>query len=337
MRVASVCSGIGGCEITARRLGWRCVFVSEIQPFAGAVLERHYPHVPNVGDMLNIRGEDYDGKIDIIAGGTPCPSFSNAGKRKGLDDPRGKLTPAFAKLARDTRAPWLVWENVPGVLWCDRGKAFARILRMFTGRGLHVPPEGWKSAGIVTGAGGRYSVAWRVLDSQYTRVAGYERALPQLRRRLWLVGHRGDWAAPAEILIGPQAVPPVPRPVRLPEDTDSAPDAGSSRNPVSIAGNVISRDPANEFVRRQKGWRTGASFCLPAKQPCCICDGAGVRYMTPVEYERLMGFPDGYTDVPFRGRPASGHARRHALGNSWPLNCAQFVLGRIDRYVKGVL
>ena len=324
-------------QIIARRLGWECAFVSEIQPFAGAVLARHYPHVPNVGDMLGIKGEDYEGEIDIIAGGTPCPSFSRAGKRLGLSDPRGLLTPAFARLARRTRAPWLVWENVPGVLCSEGGRAFAEILRGFTGRRLPVPTGGWKGAGIITGAWDNYSVAWRVLDSQYTRAAGYARALAQQRRRLWLVGHRGDWRAPAEILVGAVSQPVVPRPVRLPQDTDATADAGSSGNPVVISGNVISRKFDNEFIRRQKGWRTGASFTLTAKQPNYICAGAGFRRMTPVEYERLMGFSDGYTDVVFRGKPAGDLSRMYALGNSWPLNCVEFVLGRIDLYVKGKL
>ena len=235
------------------------------------------------------------------------------------------------------RAPWLLWENVPGVLWSEGGKAFAEILRGFTGRRLPVPPKGWKGAGIVIGAWDNYSVAWRVLDSQYTRVAGYARALPQQRRRLWLVGNRGTWAAPAEVLIGAVSQPTVPRPLRLQGDTDPAPDAGSSGNPVVIAGNVISRRFDNEFIRRQKAWRTGASFTLTAKQPLYVCDDTGVRRMTPVEYERLMGFPDGYTAVPFKGRPATDSARMYALGNSWPLNCVEFVFGRIDKYVKGQL
>jgi DNA (cytosine-5)-methyltransferase 1 len=313
------------------------VFTSEIQPFASAVLAHHYPHVPNVGDMTKIKGKNYEGKIDLIAGGTPCPSFSKAGKRLGLGDPRGQLTPAFARLAHSTRAPWLVWENVPGVLCADGGRAFAEILLGFTGRRVPVPPKGWKSAGIIIGAAGRYSVAWHVLDSQYTRVAGYERALPQQRRRLWLVGYTGAWTAPAAVLIGAVSQPPVPRPVRVPQDTDTAGDAGSTRNPVVIAGNVISRRFDNEFIKRQKGWRTGASFTLTAKQPLYICDDTGVRRMTPVECERLMGFPDGYTGILFKGKTASDSARMYAIGNSWPLNCVEFVIGRIDLYVKGVL
>ena len=224
-----------------------------------------------------------------------------------------------------------------GVLWSEEGRAFAEILRGFTGRRLQVPPKGWKTAGIVIGERGKYSVAWRLLDSQFTTVAGYARALPQHRERLWLVGHRGDWTAPAEILIGFASKPPVPLPLRLSADTDTAADAGSTRNPICVAGNVVGRAHDNQFIRRQKAWSTGVSCCLTARQPNYICDDTGFRRMTPVEYERLMGFPDGYTAVPFNGKPAGDTTRMYALGNSWPLNCTEFVLGRIDSHTKGTL
>ena len=70
---------------------------------------------------------------------------------------------------------WLLWENVRGALSNDGGKSFAAILSSFTGRKVTVPEKGWKAAGVCPGADGRYSVAWRLLDSQFTRVAGYER------------------------------------------------------------------------------------------------------------------------------------------------------------------
>jgi len=321
-----------------KHLDWRPLWFSETAPAPNAVLAHHYPHIPNLGDMLKIRGKDYEGKIDVLAGGTPCQSFSNAGRKRGLADPRGQLSPAFARLAHETRAPWLLWENVHGALWAERGGAFAQILGAFTGRRVEVPAKGWKSAGCVIGAKERYSVAWRLLDAQFTRVAGYEGALPQQRKRLWLVGHRGDRAVPEEILIGAESQPPVPRPLRLPDDTDTAADAGSARNPVSIAGNIIQRTPDNQYVWRQKGWRTGAAFTCIAKLPNCICAGGGVRRCTPTEYERMMGFPDGYTLVTgSNGKPLGDYARMFMLGNSWPVNCARFVCERIDRYIRGTL
>ena len=335
---ATVCSGIEAMSVAVEPLGWRPLWFSEIAPAPCAVLSHHYPLVPNLGDMLKIRGKDYEGKIDVLAGGTPCQSFSNFGKKGGLADPRGQLSPAFARLAHATRAPWLLWENVPGALWCDGGRSFAQIMSAFTGRKVEVPGKGWKSAGIIVGAKGRYSIAWRVLDSQYVRVAGYDRALPQSRKRVWLVGHRGEWSAPAEILIGRKVIPEVPRPLRLPANTDTVADAGSTSNPIVINGNVIDRTPDNHYVRRSKGWKTGVAFTCLAKLPNCICDDTGVRRCTPVEYERMMGFSDNYTLVPnSRGQPMGDYARMSALGNSWPVNCARFVCDRIDKYIRGEL
>ena len=291
---ATVCSGIEAMSEAVAPLKWRPLWFSETARAPCSVLSHHYPHVPNIGDMLAIEGKKYEGEIDILAGGTPCQSFSNAGKRGGLADPRGRLSPAFAKLAHDTRAPWLLWENVPGALWADKGQAFAEILRVFTGRELPVPERGWKSAGIVRGASGKYSVAWRILDSQYTRVAGYRgprrrgcgrwgEGLNKQRRRVWLVGHRGDWRAPAEILVGAEGQPPVSCPLRLQEHT------------------VVSK-------------------------------------FTPVEYERLMGFPDNYTRVSYPGgKPVGDYQRMFMLGNSWPVNCARFVCERIDKCIRGEL
>ena len=337
VRYATVCSGIEAMSVAAGPLGWTPVFFSEIHPFANAVLKHHYPHVANVGDMLNIRGSDYEGKIDLLAGGTPCQSFSKAGLRKGLADPRGQLTPAFARLAYGARVPWLIWENVPGLLSDDQGKTFARVLHAFTGLPLRVPEGGWKNAGAVRGAPGCYSLAWRVLDCQHCRVDGYPHGLPQTRRRIWAVGHLGDWRAPAEILLGDVPVEALSGTVRLPGDPDTAAPAGSAANPVYIVGSVIGRDPANEFLRRQKGWRTGAAFTLTTRHFPYVLAGDRVRRMTCVECERLMGFPDGYTDIAYNGNPPGDTTRVFVLGNSWAVNCARWVVSRIDAYLEGTL
>ena len=90
MRYGSVCSGIEAATAAWHPLGWEPVFYSEIEPFPCAVLKHHYPNVPNLGDMTKYK-EWPDAAIDILVGGTPCQSFSVAGLRKGLDDPRGKV------------------------------------------------------------------------------------------------------------------------------------------------------------------------------------------------------------------------------------------------------
>ena len=133
MRYGSVCSGIEAASIAWRPLGWHCAFVSEIKRFPSAVLAERFPDVPNLGDFTKIMPEDYEGDIDLLVGGTPCQAFSIAGLRKGLEDDRGGLALEFARLAFRTRARWVVWENVPGVLSSGKGADFAAFLSTLAG------------------------------------------------------------------------------------------------------------------------------------------------------------------------------------------------------------
>ena len=201
MRYGSVCSGIEAASVAWRPLGWHCAFVSEIEKFPSAVLAERFPDVPNLGDFTKIRPEDYEGDIDLLVGGTPCQAFSIAGLRKGLDDERGNLALEFARLAYRANARWLVWENVPGVLSSGKGGDFAAFLSLLAGWEVPVPKRKWKKAGLVTGAPGCYSVGWRVLDAQYTRVQQFPRAIPQRRRRVLLVGSLGSWTHCAKVLF----------------------------------------------------------------------------------------------------------------------------------------
>jgi DNA (cytosine-5)-methyltransferase 1 len=176
----SVCSGIEAASVAWEPLGWRASFLSEIEAFPRAVLSHHYPETPLHGDFTTIKADDY-AAIDLLVGGTPCQSFSIAGLRKGLDDDRGNLALEYIRLAQRLRPRWLVWENVPGVLSSGRGRDFGSILGALGEIGY-----GW---------------AYRVLDAQYVRVDGFGRAVPQRRRRVFVVGHLGDWRRAAAVLF----------------------------------------------------------------------------------------------------------------------------------------
>lgn len=173
MRYGSVCSGIEAATVAWHPLGWKPQFFSEIEPFPCSVLAHHYPDVPNFGDMTKFK-EWPDAAIDVLVGGTPCQSFSVAGLRKGLDDPRGNLMLTYIALANRNRPKWVVWENVPGVLSSNGGADFACLLR------------GLEECG--------YGVAYRVLDAQYFGVA-------QRRRRVFVVGCLGSWQRAAAVLF----------------------------------------------------------------------------------------------------------------------------------------
>ena len=186
MRYLSVCSGTEAATVAWHELGWTPVAFSEIEAFPSAVLAHHYPNVPNWGDMTKFQ-EWPDADIDVLVGGTPCQSFSVAGLRKGLADPRGNLALTFLAIADKYRPRWVVWENVPGVLSSHGGRDFGAFLS-----GLADLGYGW---------------AYRVLDAQYFGVA-------QRRRRVFVVGCAGNWAAAAAVLFERESLQGHPAPRR---------------------------------------------------------------------------------------------------------------------------
>ncbi len=186
MRYLSVCSGIEAATVAWHHLGWTPAAYSEIEKFPAAVLAHHYPQTPNLGDMTNYK-EWNIGDIDLLVGGTPCQSFSVAGLRKGLDDPRGNLALVYLGIAERFRPRWLLWENVPGVLSSNGGRDFGSFLGAMAQLG--------------------YGFAYRVLDAQYFGV-------PQRRRRVFVVGHLGDWRRAAAVLFEPHSLQGHPAPSR---------------------------------------------------------------------------------------------------------------------------
>jgi len=174
MNYLSVCSGIEAASCAWEHLNWNPIGFSEIEKFPARVLEHHYPNVTNFGDMTNYKEWNINGTVGLLVGGTPCQSFSVAGLREGLKDPRGNLMLTYVGILDHFRPKWFVWENVPGVLSSNEGRDFGSLL------------------GAVADIG--YGFAYRVLDAQYFGVA-------QRRRRVFVVGNLGDWRGPAKVLF----------------------------------------------------------------------------------------------------------------------------------------
>ena len=193
LRYGSVCSGIEAASMAWHPLGWQPAFFSEIEKFPCAVLAHHYPHVPNHGDMTKFQ-EWPDHAIDLLVGGTPCQSFSVAGLRAGLADPRGNLMLTYLAIAARYQPRWLVWENVPGVLSSNDGRDFGTYLGALGQLG--------------------YGFAYRVLDAQFCRALGYDRAVPQRRRRVFVVGYLGDWRRAAAVFFDAASLRGNPAPRR---------------------------------------------------------------------------------------------------------------------------
>jgi DNA (cytosine-5)-methyltransferase 1 len=361
MRYARVCDGIGAAHVAWRPLGWECVWTSEIDPFPSAVVEHHYGF-KNLGDMTKITKEmlDEQGPVDILVGGTPCQSFSVAGLRGGLADPRGNLALRFVQLAAVMQPRWVVWENVPGVLSSGKGRDFGAFLGALAELG--------------------YGFAYRVLDAQWFGVA-------QRRRRVFVVAHIGDWRRAAAVLFERESVFGDHSASGQQGEVSSGDYAGgtsrhdcdASLKAESIGFNwqngggygdandglgitsegvgPVSRSQvaavaiASESSRRQ--WEVcescGNDWCNihechthdqhcncqhllerdddPAEKP--LRRSVIARRLTPKESERLQGFPDNYTAVTFRKKPAADGPRYRALGNSMAVPCMAWLGCRI--------
>jgi len=390
LRFGSVCSGIEAASMAWSVMGWGASFFSEIEPFPCAVLSHHYPSVPNLGDMTKFQ-EWPDAAIDLLVGGTPCQSFSVAGLRAGLADPRGNLMLTYLAIAARYRPRWLVWENVPGVLSSGDGRDFGAFLTGLAELG--------------------YGFAYRVLDAQYVRVDGYNRAVPQRRRRVFVVGHSTDWRRAAAVLFDAESLRRNTAPRRearqdvAPTISSRPTGGGGLGTDFDLDGGLVSSTGAiahclNAGGMRRQDYETetetmiahslradgfdasedgtgrgtplvpigfpshplAAGAHVPAiaiqagalrENPDSGPDGAGVsegiaytlearaevqgvqsawavRRLTPTECERLQGFPDDYTAVPYRKKPAADGPRYKALGNSMAVNAMRWIGRRIE-------
>lgn len=120
MKYVSIFSGIEAATVAWHPLGWEPLAFSEIDPFPSTVLQHHYPDIPNLGDITKIDWRPYVGAADIVVGGSPCQSFSVAGKREGLAGASGLMF-EYIRAVRELRPRWFVWENVPGAFSSERG------------------------------------------------------------------------------------------------------------------------------------------------------------------------------------------------------------------------
>lgn len=327
MRFLSLFSGIEAASCAWKDLGWETVAVSETAPFPCAVLAHRFPGVPNLGDVREIAYDRLVG-IDLVVGGSPCQDFSLAGKRAGLGGERSALAHAFVDCVHDVQPRWFVWENVPGALTTNTGDDFKSLVEAFEDCG--------------------YGVAWRVLDAQFFGV-------PQRRRRLFVVGHLGDWRPSVAVLLEPEGVPGAFGEGKGAVAGKAERDAGEAscwdwhrqshefRPLTNVSNTVAARwgtggNNVPFLLDDQGGSRIAVSGQLAPTlraqshdhEPC-VCGQTFVRKMTPVECERLMGFPDGWTDIPWKGKEhAPKGLRFQALGNSMAVPVMRWLGRRLD-------
>ena len=220
----------------------------------------------------------------LVIGGTPCTAFSFIGRRRGTQDSAGKLTPGFIQFVGTHRPRWVLWENVPGVFTIDKGRLFRWMLNRLSQFG--------------------YNCAWRVLDSQYFGVA-------QRRRRVFVVANLGNGYSAAKVLFDGSTIPiptPKSRGTNQEDLRTNEVDFGKDRyrGNNNVAGTLIA-SPGGGVERL-------GSIVLDNNRP---------RWLTLLERERLMGFPDGYTSG------FSDSQRHRMLGNSMAVPIVRWIGQRI--------
>lgn len=303
LRTLSFCTGMAGdaAAFELAGLAFEPVAMAEIDPLACAVLTQKFPDVPNLGDITNpdIDWSSYHGKIDIFTAGLPCQPHSVAGKRKGTGD-RRDLTRTFCDIVDQIEPEWILIENVAGYRTSEGGKAWRTLTRRLRAAG--------------------YCVADRVIDA-----AGF---VPQRRKRLWVLAHRGSSGTASEALLAHAA----------------AGAAGSGESEPSWKEGLA--DPAGGSAvlyppRLGTLLASGAGLCKPGMTGADLHflvvqvdpeAGLIVRRPTPLEALRAQGFPDGWLEgITFRGKTLSNAQVFRLAGNAWPVPVAAAILREVGR------
>lgn len=332
----SVCSGIEAASFTLQPMGVNPLWLSEIAEYPSRFLAEQYPDHPNLGDMTNIPNRIAEDEIpapDMLVGGTPCQAFSLAGWRNGTNDERGQLTLRYIDIIDAIDAKRMenaqgravfFWENVEGAL-TDRTNAFGCFLAGLAGLEEPVDVGRFKSAGVIHGP--NRNIAWRVLDAKYFGV-------PQQRKRVYVLGGSVDFH-PENILF--EMGTRLQDPYRLREPHQQPIMDLFGDNEPEIDQDVI-RPLRREINGHDIEVFRCYSDCLYAAYgtkwngnaaafngSLFVSQNGRLRRLTPIECERLMGFPDNYTAI---ANPRLTN-RYQATGNSWAVPVIRWIMHRL--------
>lgn len=317
-------AGVGGFRLGIERAipGAKCVYANEWDEYAAETYQKHFGEI-DTQDIKAVRASDIPAH-DLITGGFPCPDFSIAGKRKGFGDPRGRLFFEIVRIARHHRTPYLFLENVTGLLSHDQGDTFEKILRTLDGL--------------------RYDVQWQVLNSK-------DFGVPQRRERVFIVASlRGKPRPQVFPITGPTQENPA---VIKSEQTLNKGQSGRTYDPDGLAPTLGTMDgggnkqpkiivkantrggyevaspgdslnysvPSSKTRRGRVGKQVAQTLDTGVQQ--AVIDGEDIRRLTPVECERLQGFPDGWTEG------QSDRQRYRQMGNAVTVNVIEAIASRL--------
>ena len=338
----SVCSGIEASQLAFAPFGFEQLWSSEIAEFPSKVLDYHYPNIPNLGDMVNLPEQILEGKVeapDLFCGGTPCQAFSLAGWQNGLDDKRGQLTITFIEIAnaidkirlsQKKDNTYILWENVEGVL-NDKTNAFGNFIAGLAGFEDELKVTKWTKSGYLEGP--NRNVAWRVIDAKYF-------GLPQQRKRLYVLAGGKDFR-PDNILFEFGNV----------NVTKSLKSSNKANEKFDMFNLFPQENLENSIGSVNVFYKGSSKFEIFRDYTDCLYSAYGtkwngnaaayngslyisqddkIRRFTPLECERLMGFPDNYTHI----YGSSDTNRYQAIGNSWAVPVVKWVGSKLKEFIN---
>lgn len=316
--IGSVCSGIEAASVAWKPMGYRFEWFSEIADFPSYVLKEKYEDIPNLGDMTDIPVKILNGDVpapDLICGGTPCQAFSFAGFQNGLNDDRGNLTLKYVDIidANDKvrekqgkNRTIVFWENVEGVL-SDRTNAFGCLISYLAGLENPIEEKKWPRAGLVRGS--KRNVAWRVIDAKFF-------GLPQQRKRLYVLAGGKDFA-PENVLFENHTC-------EFKDGIDYFPEQELMFEKDGHHYEVFRAYTDCLYAAYGTKWNGNAAALNGS---LFVVQDKRIRRLSPVECERLMGFPADYTDL----EGAKRTTRYTAIGNSWAVPVVEWVGSRFEK------
>lgn len=319
MKCFSLFSGIGGFDLAAQRCDYEIVGACEIDRYARQVYARHFPGVAVYEDALRLEASQVPDH-DILCAGFPCQAFSIAGKRLGFEESRGTLFFEIARIAKQKRPRLLLLENVVGLLSHDNGRTFAEILATMDEIG--------------------YDAEWQVLNSKHF--------VPQNRERVFIVGHLRGTSGRKIFPLGETVQEPnrgkteeqiattlqtpghacgnykgmtmILEPFSKNEHRQDRVYSSEGISPTLVTGTggrhtpMITTEPERANALTTKASHKDASH---------VINGQRVRRLTPLECERLQGFPDNWTEG------ISDTQRYRCLGNAVTVPVVQYILERL--------
>lgn len=303
MKCLSLFSGIGGFDLALQRKGHQIVGACEIDKHARQIYERHFPGVTVWPDATKLEPEQLP-DFDLLCAGFPCQAFSLAGKRLGLEDTRGTLFYEIARIADKKRPRYILLENVKGILYHDEGRTLTTIIKTFYELG--------------------YDLEWQVINSKYF--------VPQNRERIFIICHlRGQPT---------RQVFPITEDDRLPIEREK--ESGTNVKCLTAGGHSGGLHSQMTLIpvlcvtrenRRQNGRRFKTNgepmFTLTQQDQHGVYDGQKIRRLTPLEWERLQGFPDNWTDG------LSDTQRYKCVGNAVTVPVIEYILSSITLGFEG--